>query len=426
MPETLAKSITLAVPDRRSCLLTPSGFTLLFLVGTLAGICGTIAGLGGGFIVIPTLRLFYGVAPATAAGVSLVIVVANAISGSFAYLRQRRADVRAALSIALTAVPSSLLGVYLVRDASSAGFDLLYGGLLFYFFIELVRRVRGDTDRTSQRITGFNRRVLVDAYGQTFCYATDTRLTLLCGVAFGFVSSFFGIGGGIVFVIFFIRIFGMPTHIVSATSTLAMLMVAPVGLAAHVYVHDVDWNLAIPLALGGVAGGQIGPLLARRMSSSRLMAVIAGLLLVAACALLAKHIPSLPARTTTRVPVVDATDVRSYPPCRRHAGSLPPTGCGPGVFQKASNGRRAYSARHRCDRAGENSNRFEIHVADHAGFSTAHARVHHRGIPLHVVSGDHSWLVGRADENIGLASERAQTRGRNVGYRYGSMNGLVG
>ena len=50
----------------------------LLAVGAAAGILGSLIGLGGGFVVIPVLRLAYGVSPALTAGASLVMVLAKA------------------------------------------------------------------------------------------------------------------------------------------------------------------------------------------------------------------------------------------------------------------------------------------------------------------------------------------------------------
>ncbi|MBD5653866.1 MAG: sulfite exporter TauE/SafE family protein, partial [Candidatus Eremiobacteraeota bacterium] len=177
----------------------------LVALGALAGVLGTIVGLGGGFVVLPVLRIFYGIAPAATAGISLVMVMANAVSGSFAYVRQRRADVRVAVFIAITGIPASVLGAYLVGQVSFAGFDLLYGALLIYFFIDIVRR-RNKKPATFT-VAGLRERRLVDAYGEEFRYLTSAPLILLCGLALGFISSFFGIGGGIIFVMVFIATF---------------------------------------------------------------------------------------------------------------------------------------------------------------------------------------------------------------------------
>jgi len=263
---------------------------VLVVLGMLAGVLGTIVGLGGGFVVIPALRIAYNVAPATTAGVSLVMVLANSISGSVAYFRQRRADARIALLIAATGIPASLLGTYLVRRVSFAGFDLLFGALLVYFFIDIMRR-RARKERLGIPVAGLHERRLTDAYGQEFSYLSSTPLVLATGLAFGFASSFFGIGGGIIFVMVFIGVFRMPPHVVTATSTLAILLTAPVGVLSHAYAHDVDWSYALPLAAGGLAGGQIGPPIARRLSSPRLLTVIASTILLAALALVLKHLP---------------------------------------------------------------------------------------------------------------------------------------
>jgi uncharacterized membrane protein YfcA len=263
----------------------------LLTLGIAGGVLGTLVGLGGGFVVLPVLRVAYGIAPATASGITLVMVLANAISGSFAYLRQRRADVRTAGLIAVTGIPASVLGTYLVGRVSFAGFDYLYGALLVTFFIYLVGRDRGREGPPATLPRGFRERRLVDAYGEEFGYLTNTPLVLLCGAAVGLQSSFFGVGGGIIFLMVFIALFRMPAHIVTATSTVAILLTAPAGVLAHAYARDIDWALAVPLAAGGLVGGQLGPRLARRMSSPRLLTALAAMLLIAALALVVKHLP---------------------------------------------------------------------------------------------------------------------------------------
>ena len=85
----------------------------------------------------------------------------------------------------------------------------------------------------------------------------------------------------------------MPPHITSATSTVAILFTAPVGVAAHQLQGDIDWSFAIPLAVGGLVGGQIGPRIARRMTPRQVLLVLALSLLGAALALALKHVPGL-------------------------------------------------------------------------------------------------------------------------------------
>lgn len=61
----------------------PSLIGLSLLVGALTGLFG----IGGGFIAIPILVLFYNVSPARAAGTSLFIITINTLTGFFAHYR---------------------------------------------------------------------------------------------------------------------------------------------------------------------------------------------------------------------------------------------------------------------------------------------------------------------------------------------------
>ncbi len=258
---------------------------LLFAIGLASGFIGTVVGFGGGFLAVPLLRLAFAIAPAEAAGASLVMVVANAVSASFAYARQGRTDVRTAVLVGIGGLPGAIVGALLVRRTSSPHFDALYGALLVVFFLEIVRRsLRTEPSRPAS-VPGMRERSLVDASGECFTYGTIDALVIAIGFALAFASSFFGIGGGVVFVAAFVGFFAMPPHIVVATSTLAILFTAPVGVAAHGIAGDIDWYLAIPLAIGGTVGGQLGPRVAKGLSPPALVTAIAAALVIAGVAL---------------------------------------------------------------------------------------------------------------------------------------------
>ena len=64
--------------------VSPFALVLISLViGALTGLFG----IGGGFLAIPILILFYNVAPAKAAGTSLFIIAINTLTGFFAHYR---------------------------------------------------------------------------------------------------------------------------------------------------------------------------------------------------------------------------------------------------------------------------------------------------------------------------------------------------
>jgi hypothetical protein len=103
----------------------------LTLLGLAVGTFGTLIGAGGGFLLVPILLLMYPHDdPATITSVSLAVVFLNASSGSFAYLRQHKVDVRSGLWFAATAVPGSILGALAVSHIPRTAFEVLLGVVL--------------------------------------------------------------------------------------------------------------------------------------------------------------------------------------------------------------------------------------------------------------------------------------------------------
>lgn len=250
----------------------------LFLVGIAASTFGSMVGLGGGFIMVPILRLFFGLSPAMAAGTSLMLVVANSGSGSVAYLRQKRVDIRLGLLVAAGGFPGSILGAILVAHVSGGLFDVLYALLLGAVAFDIIRK-RGE--RAGERD---ERTAIAGAR------AMPVWRSLLTGLAVGFVSSLFGVGGGVVLVPVLLYFSALPAHAISATSHFAIVLTSPVGLVAQIVQHNIRAAYAIPLVLGGIIGGQIGARLSMRLNSPLLIKFVAIALLVAAVALVLRHL----------------------------------------------------------------------------------------------------------------------------------------
>lgn len=224
-------------------------------------------------MVIPVLRFVFGVSPTVVSGTSLLFVVANVLSSSLGYIRQKRVDFGVSVPLALGGVPGSLLGVFFVHRVSARWFDLAYGCILLTLFVLVLRR-RAQTSRPAGERT----------------FAHNWAVAISSGVVLGVLSSLFGIGGGIVLVPLLLIAARMPPHIVSATSGFVVLCTAPVGVIAHALAGDIDWSAGAPLIAGGLVGGAIAPSIAKRTSSPTLVTLLAIALIVAAASLVLKHL----------------------------------------------------------------------------------------------------------------------------------------
>ena len=163
-----------------------------------------MVGLGGGFILVPILRLFLGFSPAYAAGTSLVLIVANSASGAFTYLLQKRVHLKIGLLIAAGGLPGSILGAIASVHISARLFDTILAVLLVAVAVDMAwnaeRRMAGrvEHDRAT-KIKGMS-----------------YRAALGLGFIVGIFSSLFGLGGGIVLVPTFLYFSELPAHAISA------------------------------------------------------------------------------------------------------------------------------------------------------------------------------------------------------------------
>ncbi len=263
----------------------------LFVLAVVAATIGSLAGLGGGFLITPVLRIFYHLPPAHAAGLSLLMVTANVFSASIAFLRQGRVLLALAVPMGIAAIPGSIIGALLVHLSPGKVFDYLYAVLLFVIIVDLVRRGKAAELGKHRKLPWGVEATFTDRVtGYTFSYSRSLPIAIAVGIVTGFLSSFFGIGGGILVVPVLLKLFAIPAHVVSASSHMVILFSAPFGVAVHASSGDIDWRSGASLALGGLAGGQLGAALSRRISGAWLVRILAVVLGLAAIGLVGSHV----------------------------------------------------------------------------------------------------------------------------------------
>lgn len=255
---------------------------LLGLLGFGVGVFGTLVGAGGGFILTPVLLLVYpGSTPALITAISLIVVFFNAGSGSVAYARQKRIDYRSGSVFALCTLPGSVLGVLVANTVSRPGFDVIMGVALTALAWWLVRgRMQSPSAEPGRGVP----RTIVDREGHEYRYRANVRLGALFSVGVGFISSFLGIGGGVVHVPLLVTVLGFPTHVATATSHFVLAWMALVATLTHVvtgtFHGGIGLRRAAALSVGVVFGAQLGAILSQRLSGTVIQRLLAVGLLV--------------------------------------------------------------------------------------------------------------------------------------------------
>jgi hypothetical protein len=117
--------------------------------------------------------------------------------------------------------------------------------------------------------------------------ATTIALALAMGLAAGVLSGMFGVGGGILFVPALVAL-GLGQVEAAATSLLAIVPTAGVGIWRHVAYGNVRVRPALVIGIASIAGVELGVQIATRLDESLLRRLF-GLLLLAVAAQLATN-----------------------------------------------------------------------------------------------------------------------------------------
>jgi uncharacterized membrane protein YfcA len=245
----------------------------LIALGIAVGAYGTLIGAGGGFVLMPVLLMLY---PNQSAdlltSISLAVVFFNALSGSEAYALMKRIDYRSGLLFAAATIPGAVLGAINTSYIPRRLFDLIFGILLVAAAVFLTGIPRQGV--TSCKPSPFRRycvaRHLVDSHGTEYQYSFNYLLGMAISLVVGYVSSFLGIGGGIIHVPALSYFLGFPVHIATATSHFILAIMALTGTVVHIatgtFAHGVHRTIA--LAIGVLLGAQVGARLSDQIKGS--------------------------------------------------------------------------------------------------------------------------------------------------------------
>jgi len=220
----------------------------LFMVagGALAGLLGSILGLGGGILIIPMLTLVFGVPMREAIGASLVCVIATSSGAASLYVRRRLCDVRLGMTLELATTLGAVAGGVIAGLLNAQTLSILFSALLLYTAWTMLRK-RDRIDNPAD-------------FGDGDTSYRTSRLPLGMGASFfaGNVSGLLGVGGGIVKVPVMYMIMKVPLKTALATSNFMIGVTASAGAFVYFSRGEVHPLVAGSTMLGAFLGATLG------------------------------------------------------------------------------------------------------------------------------------------------------------------------
>jgi len=216
-------------------------------IGAVAGFLGGALGLGGGFLVVPALTSLLGVEPRRAVGTSAVVVMAVSFSACFNYIIRGLASVRAAGTIAISALLTARVGATLTGKVKPKTLKRVFGTWLLIVSALMAGKAAGLLVPSK----------VIQGAGAVAPIGPLVGL----GSATGFISGLLGVGGGTVLVPALSLGFGFLQAEAQGCALLGMLAPSVVSTFTHYQKGNIDRALVRGAVAGALAGGVFGSLI---------------------------------------------------------------------------------------------------------------------------------------------------------------------
>lgn len=102
------------------------------------------------------------------------------------------------------------------------------------------------------------------------------------GLIAGTIAAALGVGGGVIYVPTLVVIFAFDQHIAQGTSLAVILPTAVVATVAHARLGNVEWPIAVPIAIAGIFGAVFGAWVALSLDADLLRRLFGVFLLITA------------------------------------------------------------------------------------------------------------------------------------------------
>ncbi len=254
-------------------------FTIIVLVGAfLAGLVGSLTGLGGGVIIIPLLTLGLGVDIHYAIGASIISVIATSSGSAAAYVKEGITNVRIGMFLEIATTMSAIVGVVIATYIKADYIIVIFGLiLLFSAYMMLKKKIdHSNNEKTS---------VLANYFKLNGSYPTEDGVKqyavhhVVGGFAMMFVagtlSGLLGIGSGALKVIGMDNIMKIPFKVSTTTSNFMIGVTAAASALVYLHKGQIDPAIAMPVTIGVITGATLGAKILIRTKTDKLKVIFA-------------------------------------------------------------------------------------------------------------------------------------------------------
>jgi uncharacterized membrane protein YfcA len=243
-------------------------FTLILLVGAyLAGLVGSLTGLGGGVVVIPLLTLVFQVDIRYAIGAALLASIANSSGAASAYVKEGITNIRLGMFLEIATTIGAVIGAVLAVYTPVNTIAILFGVILLFSAAMTLRRKNQEALTEGSKMAGILK--LNGSYptktGVVNYHLKNVGAGFSIMTVAGVLSGLLGIGSGALKVLAMDSAMRIPFKVSTTTSNFMIGVTAAASAVVYLQRGYMDPAIAFPVVLGVLGGAFTGSKLLTRM-----------------------------------------------------------------------------------------------------------------------------------------------------------------
>lgn len=268
-------------------------YILLILIASFfAGIIGSLAGLGGGVLIVPFLSLYFKIPISLAIGASIISVIATSSGSASAYVKDRISNIRVGTFLVLFTTTGAIIGAFLEHIAPAKIIYMIFGIVLLISVIPMIRKIGMEIPGEIKNALLAEKLSLNSSYHDTVLKReikyNVTGMKSGSAIMFiaGILSGLLGIGSGVFKVLAMDLAMKLPIKVSTTTSNFMIGVTAAASAGIYFFGGDVNPFIAAPVAIGALIGAITGTRILMRIRSSTVRKIFAIIILVVAIEML--------------------------------------------------------------------------------------------------------------------------------------------
>ncbi len=243
-------------------------FTLILLAGAyLAGLVGSLTGLGGGVVVIPLLTLVFHVDIRYAIGAALLASIANSSGAASAYVKEGITNIRLGMFLEIATTIGAVAGAVIAVYTPTNTIAILFGAILLFSAAMTIRKKNQEALVSGSALS---LKLKLNSSYPTKEGKVDYQLKNV-GAGFsimtlaGIMSGLLGIGSGALKVLAMDSTMHIPFKVSTTTSNFMIGVTAAASAVVYLQRGYMDPGIAFPVVLGVLGGAFTGSKLLNRL-----------------------------------------------------------------------------------------------------------------------------------------------------------------